>query len=198
MPMLTRHTYPCYLVAISRTCTHEKWATTDVFTHTHICPCWLDICIDIDSSLFHGHADEKNDPRQMYLFTHICLSRLVIYIHVHSSLFHGYMHTWKVNNDRCIYSHTYISYRQVNNDTRTCSEMQAHQITWVPLQHTATHCDTLRHTAAHCNTLQHTATHCDTLQNTATHCNTLQHTCSEMQASQITWVALAIDLPTSP
>jgi len=38
-----------------------------------------------------------------------------------------------------------------------------------PLQHTATHCNTLQHTATHCNTLQHTATHCNTLQHTATH-----------------------------
>ena len=32
-----------------------------------------------------------------------------------------------------------------------------------PLQHTATHCNTLQHTATHCNTLQHTTTHYDTL-----------------------------------
>jgi len=64
----------------------------------------------------------------------------------------------------------------------------------LPLQHTATHCNTLQRTATHCNTLQETATHmqtphvgtesykkrplcrCNTLQHTATHCNTLQHT----------------------
>ena len=65
-----------------------------------------------------------------------------------------------------------------------------------PLQHTATHCNTLQHisqmiesrhlwltlcntlqpTATHCNTLQHTSTRCNTLQHTAKHCNTLQHT----------------------
>ena len=28
----------------------------------------------------------------------------------------------------------------------------------MPLQHTATHCNTLQHTATHCNTLQHTVT----------------------------------------
>jgi len=57
-----------------------------------------------------------------------------------------------------------------------------------PLQHTASHCNTLhcntlqhtalQHIATHCNThcytLQHTATHCNTQCNT--HCNTLQHT----------------------
>jgi len=32
-----------------------------------------------------------------------------------------------------------------------------------------------QHTASHCNTLQHTATHCNALQRTATHCNTLEH-----------------------
>jgi len=29
-----------------------------------------------------------------------------------------------------------------------------------PLQHTATHCNTLHHTTSHCNTLHHSATHC--------------------------------------
>ena len=50
----------------------------------------------------------------------------------------------------------------------------------VPLQHTATDCNSLQHTATHCNTLQHTATHCNTLQHTrrdtrtAKGCTTLQ------------------------
>ena len=57
----------------------------------------------------------------------------------------------------------------------------------VPLQHTATHCNTLQHTATHCKKLQHTlqqeartlftnyphahltATHCNVPQRTATH-----------------------------
>ena len=52
-----------------------------------------------------------------------------------------------------------------------------------PLQHTATHCNTLQHTATHCNTLQHTATHLSIadsypLQHTATHCNTGAPQCS--------------------
>ena len=54
-----------------------------------------------------------------------------------------------------------------------------------PLQHTATHCNTLQHTATHRNTLQHTATHCNTLEHRrvisiATHCNTLQHRCTSV------------------
>jgi len=32
-----------------------------------------------------------------------------------------------------------------------------------PMQHTATHCNTLQHTATHCNTLQYTAIHCNTI-----------------------------------
>ena len=59
-----------------------------------------------------------------------------------------------------------------------------------PLQHTATHCNTLQHIATHCNTLQHTATHCNTLQHTATatstHCNTLQHTATHCNTLQHT------------
>ena len=38
------------------------------------------------------------------------------------------------------------------------------------LQHTSTHCNTLEHTAIHCSTLQYTAV---PLQRTATHCNTV-------------------------
>jgi len=41
----------------------------------------------------------------------------------------------------------------------------------VPLQHSATHCNTLQHTATQCNTLHHSATHCNTLHHTAPHCN---------------------------
>jgi len=41
----------------------------------------------------------------------------------------------------------------------------------LPLQRTATHCNTSQHTATHCNTLQHTATHCTTLQHTAVRCS---------------------------
>jgi len=47
--------------------------------------------------------------------------------------------------------------------------------TYVALQHTATHRNTVQHTAAHCSSLQHTATHFSTLRHTATHCSTLQH-----------------------
>ena len=43
-----------------------------------------------------------------------------------------------------------------------------------PLNHTATHCNTLQHIATHCNTLQHTATHC------TRHRNTLQRTYFEV------------------
>jgi len=67
------------------------------------------------------------------------------------------------------------------------------------LQHTATHCNTLRHTATHCNTVQHSATHCDTLRHTATHyntlqhttthCNTLQHTATHCNTKCMTWFA---------
>jgi len=59
-----------------------------------------------------------------------------------------------------------------------------------PLQHTATHCNTLQHTATHCNThpmhplmgfsapcaSEHTATQCNVLQHTTAYCSTLQHT----------------------
>ena len=55
-----------------------------------------------------------------------------------------------------------------------------------PLQHTATHCNTLQHTVTHCNTLQHTVTHCNTLQHTATHRNTLQHTATHRNTLQHT------------
>jgi len=77
---------------------------------------------------------------------------------------------------------------------------------WLPLQHSASHCITLQHTATHCNTLHRTATHLSTgrglkvldddkqimtnswlppqhtakhykpPQHTAKHCNTLQRT----------------------
>ena len=68
-----------------------------------------------------------------------------------------------------------------------------------PLQHTATHCNTLQHTATHCITLRHTTTgdfisirahrcgynmvlkcaeSCNALQRTATHRNTLQQVIS--------------------
>jgi len=66
----------------------------------------------------------------------------------------------------------------------------ARKFTEKPLQHTATHCNTLQHTAlaqgsyaekihrtAIGNILQHIATHCNQLQHTATHYNTLpEHT----------------------
>ena len=58
--------------------------------------------------------------------------------------------------------------------------------TLVPLQHTATHCNTLQTSATRCNTLQHTATHCNTLQHAATHCNTLQHTATHCNTLQHT------------
>ena len=47
---------------------------------------------------------------------------------------------------------------------------RGHSLTY-PLQHTATHCNTLQHTATHCNTLY---IHEDTLWRIC--CNTLQHT----------------------
>ena len=43
-----------------------------------------------------------------------------------------------------------------------------------PLQHTATHCNTLQHTAIYCK-LQHATEHCSTLWHTATHCNITLH-----------------------
>jgi len=44
----------------------------------------------------------------------------------------------------------------------------------IPLQHTATHCNTLQCTATHCNTLQHTARLVITyIVNTASHCHIL-------------------------
>ena len=76
----------------------------------------------------------------------------------------------------------------------------------VPLQHAATHCNTLQHTATHCNTLQHTVTHCNThahvaplmccatvthcnmLQHTSTHCNILQHTATHMHILRLSHV----------
>jgi len=79
----------------------------------------------------------------------------------------------------------------------------------MPLQHTATHfnslrlaatrCDSLQHTAARCNTLQHAATHFNLLRLAATrgtgleqgraiatHCNTLQHTATHCNTLQHT------------
>jgi len=44
-----------------------------------------------------------------------------------------------------------------------------------PLQHTATHCNTLQRTAAYCNRLHHVAYNCIVLQHTATLCIVRQH-----------------------
>jgi len=61
----------------------------------------------------------------------------------------------------------------------------------IPLQHTATHCNTYQHTATYCNILQHTATHCNMLPGppynlqqytTTTHCNTLQRSATHCTA----------------
>ena len=57
-----------------------------------------------------------------------------------------------------------------------------------PLQHTATHCNTLQCTTPHCNALQHTATLCNTLQHTATHCDTLVTLCNKLQLGSLTLV----------
>jgi len=55
-----------------------------------------------------------------------------------------------------------------------CNTLQSYLY---PLQHNATHYNTMQHAARHCNSISaHTATQCNTLQHTVTHCNTLQHT----------------------
>jgi len=88
----------------------------------------------------------------------------------------------------------------VPNDTQhVAKHCNTRKALGIPLQHTATHCNSLQHTATHCNTgkalgnsndntLQNTATpeklwafRCNTLQHTATHCNTLQYQESSAQ-----------------
>jgi len=55
-----------------------------------------------------------------------------------------------------------------------CNTLQSYLY---PLQHNATHYNTMQHAARHCNIISaHTATQCDMLQHNVTHCNTLQHT----------------------
>jgi len=75
------------------------------------------------------------------------------------------------------------------NKRRGCNSLRSLRLSWrlvigsrTPLQHTATHCNTLQRTAMHCNTLQHTATHGNTREHTATHGITRHHTATHGNA----------------
>ena len=115
----------------------------------------LFVSICMDASMYILDASMSWYIHYIYLYTYA-----YVYTHMKSE------RTIAVNpfpppHQRCKHPSRYIHNMDIYTD------IHVHE--YPPLQHTATHCNTLQRTATHCNTLQHTAAHCSTLQHTATH-----------------------------